>query len=437
MTPLRPEAASQRPPEAPGWPALAPFRTRAFRLQWPADLCTAWALEMETLILGWYVLVESGSVVMLTVFGALLFVGTLVSPLLGTLGDRIGLRRVLAGMRLWYALLAGVILVLAATQRLDPMWVLAMAFAVGLVKPSDIGMRTALVSATVPATQLVAAIGVSRTTQDSARIGGALAGAGFMASLGMVSAYALIVALYLAGVLLTLLSGSRGRPAAKRALSADSASSAPQRPSPWRELQEGLQHVWHTPRLRAAMAVAALVNLCAFPLSGGLMPYIARDVFHLDQRGLGWLVASFASGALLGSLFMGVVGARLRPARTMLLTVALWYLCLMGLALPLGVLMAMMLYLAAGFTQSVSMLALSVILLRTSEERFRGRVMGVRMLAIYTLPIGLLAAGGLIPRIGFDRMVLGYTLTGLTVIAAIAYAWRAELLPREARANAR
>ena len=76
-----------------GITALAAFRTRSFRFQWPADLCTAWALEMETLILGWYVLTETGSVVLLTVFGSLLFVGTLVSPLLGVLGDRLGLRK--------------------------------------------------------------------------------------------------------------------------------------------------------------------------------------------------------------------------------------------------------------------------------------------------------------------------------------------------------
>ena len=80
--------------------ALAPFKSRSFRFQWPADLTTAWALEMENLILGWYVLVETGSVVLLTVFGALQFAGTLLSPLLGTLGDRMGLRNVLAAMRL-------------------------------------------------------------------------------------------------------------------------------------------------------------------------------------------------------------------------------------------------------------------------------------------------------------------------------------------------
>ena len=74
--------------------ALAPFRTRSFRFLWPADLCTAWAMEMETLILGWYVLVETGSVVLLTLFGSLMYVGTLVSPVVGMLGDRLGLGRV-------------------------------------------------------------------------------------------------------------------------------------------------------------------------------------------------------------------------------------------------------------------------------------------------------------------------------------------------------
>ena len=416
-----------------GSPALAPFRTRSFRYQWPADLCTAWALEMETLILGWYVLVESGSVVLLTVFGALMYVGTLVSPLLGMLGDRLGLRRVLAAMRLSYALLAGVILLLAVIGRLDPTRVLAVAFVVGLVKPTDIGIRTALVSAAVPPAHLLAAMGISRTTQDSARIGGALAGAGFMASLGLVSAYVAIVAIYLVGALLTLRSG--GRSVAAQSPPAVATTAA--RPSPWRDLSEGLHYVWRTPRLRAAMTLAALVNLCAFPLTGGLMPYIARDVFQLDQQGLGRLVASFAAGALTGSLCLSAFGERLRPARTMLASCVVWYLCLLGFALPIGVPVAMALLVGAGLTQSLSMVTLSIVLMRTAEQRFRGRVMGARMLAIYTLPLGLLAAGALIPAIGFRALVVLYVATGLVLTAGIALAWRAELLAREARANAR
>ena len=180
-------------------PALAPFRSRSFRLQWPADLCTAWALEMETLVLGWYVLVETGSVLLLTLFGSLQFIGTLVSPLLGVLGDRLGLRNVLAAMRGSYTLFSGVILLLALSGHLTPVSVLVVSALCGLIRPTDVGMRSALVSATVPPQDLVAAMGVARTTMDSAKVGGALAGAGFMASFGMGPAYLVITAIHQIG----------------------------------------------------------------------------------------------------------------------------------------------------------------------------------------------------------------------------------------------
>ena len=44
-----------------------PFAIRSFRFQWPADLMTSWAFEMEVLILGWYVLTVTDSVLILAV----------------------------------------------------------------------------------------------------------------------------------------------------------------------------------------------------------------------------------------------------------------------------------------------------------------------------------------------------------------------------------
>ena len=46
--------------------------------------------------------------------------------------------------------------------------------------------------------------------------------------------------------------------------------------------------------------------------------------------------------------------------------------------------------LIAGFFQSLCIVPMSVVILRVSDPAFRGRVMGVRMLAIYSLPIGLM-----------------------------------------------
>src|SRR6201987_5464115 len=95
--------------------ALAPFRNRSFRFQWPADLLTSWAFEMETLILGWYVLVETRSVLLLSLFASLTYIGTLIAPMFGVIGDRIGHRDLLAMMRVSYTVLATVLMTLALT----------------------------------------------------------------------------------------------------------------------------------------------------------------------------------------------------------------------------------------------------------------------------------------------------------------------------------
>src|SRR5258708_36246815 len=107
--------------------ALAPFRVRSYRYQWPADLLTSWAFEMETLILGWYMLVETNSVVMLTVFGALLYGGTLIAPLVGVWSDRIGHRTLLTAMRTGYTMGARPLAVLALTGKLKPAIVIVLA----------------------------------------------------------------------------------------------------------------------------------------------------------------------------------------------------------------------------------------------------------------------------------------------------------------------
>src|ERR1043165_9567738 len=104
--------------------ALAPFRVRSYRFQWPADLLTSWAFEMETIILGWYVLVATNSVLMLTAFGALLYTGTLIAPIMGVWSDRIGHRNMLTGMRAIYALVAAIMLTMIVTGTLKPAVVL-------------------------------------------------------------------------------------------------------------------------------------------------------------------------------------------------------------------------------------------------------------------------------------------------------------------------
>ena len=82
------------------------FQVKSFRYQWPADLATSWAFEMETILLGWYILSASGSVLMLVVYGSLQYLGSLFAPVFGVVCDRMGYRRMLWSTRAIYALLA-------------------------------------------------------------------------------------------------------------------------------------------------------------------------------------------------------------------------------------------------------------------------------------------------------------------------------------------
>jgi Na+/melibiose symporter-like transporter len=413
-------------------PALAPFRIRAFRFQWPADLATSWAFEMETLILGWYVLVETQSVLMLTLFASMQHIGTLIAPMFGVMGDRLGHRNVLCGMRTFYAMLATILMICVFSDVMTPVYALVSAGLLGLVRPSDIGMRAALVGDTMPAQQMVGAMSIQRTTQDSAKVVGALTGAGLVAFLGMGAAYVVVACLYASSIALTLKAGSVRAP--KHRLSSDEPAS---RASPWRELREGMAYVRSTPALLALMCLAFLLNLTAFPLFNGLLPYVAKEVYGTDRTGLGYMVAGAAFGALMGSIWLTRFGGGIRPGRVMVVGGLVWYALLVVFASVPWHGLGITVLLIAGFAQSMSQVPMSAILLRTSDEQFRGRVMGIRMLAIYGNLPGLLLAGPLIARFGYPATASAYCLFGVTFAVLIAWRWREQLWKRTAPANRR
>lgn len=405
--------------------AFATFRTRSYRFQWPADLLTSCAFEMEVIILGWYILVETGSVFWLTLFGALQYGGTLVSPVLGVLSDRIGPRNLLTGMRLIYTTIATALMVLAFTGGLTPGVVLMLVAVMGLVRPSDPGLRQALIADTIPPDRWPGAIGMSRITSDLARVAGALAGAGIVLMLGMGVAYIAIAVFYALAALLTSQADSAQRRGAREEQAV--APGVPRRVTGWTDLCDGIAYIRSKPSLIAIIWLALLFNFTAFPLTNGLLPYVARDVYGVDQSGLGYLVASIACGAMVGGLLAGGAGAGVRLARLMVVSGVVWHLLLLVFAQMEVWHLGMAVLFVNGVAQSLTMISLTVVLVREAGDRFRGRVMGVRMMAIYSLPVGLLFAGWLIDEIGYSGTATLYATFGLVSIIFIAVRWRADM----------
>ena len=93
---------------------------------------------------------------------------------------------------------------LALTQALEPTHVYVVSLLAGLVRPSDLVMRNGLIGDTISDSKLMSAIGLSRTTMDTARIIGALFGAGLFSLFGLGVAYIMVSLFYAISFLLTL-----------------------------------------------------------------------------------------------------------------------------------------------------------------------------------------------------------------------------------------
>jgi MFS family permease len=380
---------------------------------------------MEVLILGWFVLVESGSVFLLVVYGSLQFVGAAISPFIGVLGDRWGYKTLFIAMRIVFVLISVVLLVLAAADLLTPLVVIGLAIVVGILRPCDITIRFALIGQALPPNQLVGALGISRITVDSARMVGALAGVGIFAAYGMVVAYVMITGLYLICLLLSFgVAGADRQLLAKRTPS-----------SPLQDLRLGFLYVSSKPELVGTTSLAFWINVFAYPIGIGLLPYVANNVYQAPQEMLGWLGAAYAFGSLVGSLSISSNRVAMGSGRLMIISAAIWFALggvfafneISGVGIVILVLM--------GFAQSLCVTPLVAVMLQSADPAYRGRVMGIRILAILGLPLGLMLSGPLIESIGFGGTISLYSLIGLLGALSMTRIWRHELWLKSAPTN--
>jgi MFS family permease len=164
---------------------------------------------------------------------------------------------------------------------------------------------------------------------------------------------------------------------------------------------------------------------------------VAKEVYFSDQTTLGYMVAGASFGALLGAMVLSRFGHTVRPARTGLVFGAGWYVMLILFAHTPHPAAGIAILMVTGISQSLGLIPMSAMLLRNSDPQYRGRVMGIRMLAIYGNLPGLLISAPLIAHIGFPMTATLYCAIGLVFTLVIAVHWRAHLWRREAPANTR
>jgi predicted MFS family arabinose efflux permease len=156
------------------------------------------------------------------------------------------------------------------------------------------------------------------------------------------------------------------------------------------------------------------------------MPVLASRSFGIDPRSAayGVLYALFGVGALAGALSIGSVFAAKSLERVLRIALAGFavFLALYGLSRQPA--MAYVIGLILGFCYFAAITSLSTVLQRRLDDRVRGRVMAVWMMAFGgTVPIGGLVAGWVVERTDVTVIVL----VGAAMAAFLA--WYADLRP--------
>lgn len=385
---------------------LRVFRHRNYRLFFFGQLVTFMGTFVQTVAQGWlvYSLTHSSLWLGVTSFCALV-PGFFLSPVAGTLSDRIDRRKVLIVTRLLAMLQATILATLTLTGAVQVWHIITLALMLGLVNGFDVPTRQAFVVDMVGRQDLRHAISLNSVMFNLARIAGPTIGGVLVAAIGEGVCFALNGVA--AGAVLSSYFRMDIAPKAMR-----------EKHHPIDELKEGFRYAWQVRQIRVALLLVAASSMFGAAYLT-LMPAIARSVLHEGPRGLGYLMASVGVGALIGAYALARIPEK-RLAITPLIASALFGVSLVAFSqsriLPLSMLLAM----PVAFFLVLLGGASNTIVQTVAEDRLRGRVVSLyTMSAMGMMPWGALLLGWLGSRIGVANAVL---LGGCVCLLASAVA---------------
>jgi len=390
-----------------------------YRLMWLADIGLNWAEFMEIIILSWFVLGRTDSPLILGLFGALRFTGTLVAPFFGVFVDRFGRKKIFLASRASFFILSFSVLILTLSGALTVTFVLVLASLVGICRSMDMIVRQSVLPEVVGESKLHNGVALSRTGRDATQIIGPICGGMLLEQVGTAYSYIVIVLLYASSFL--LIAAVKGLPS----------SPAKVQKSVLLDLTEGLRYVKTDRLIMGLLVVAFIVNFTAFPLNNTLITVVARDVMLTGATRLGLLMGAYSLGSLLGSLTIGAISEMGSAGRMMMVGSVVWHLGILAVAYMKWFYPALPVLVLIGISQSFSMVTMALMILKYTSKQMRGRVLGLRQLAVYGLPLGLLLSGVIADKSGVSVALLVNGVMGLVLLGLSIFCWSDMLSKRK------
>ena len=391
--------------------AFSSLRHRDFRLLWIGQIVSVTGSQMQLVAINWHLYLLTNSALALGLVGAVRAVPIIGCSLLGGLvADVADRRRVMittqAIMLSCSALLA--VITLNGLKRAWPIYLLtAIASAAWAF---DTPARQSLMPALVPAEDFPNAVSLSMLMFQIGMILGPTLAGFVLASRGPGVVYAINAMSFIAVIVGLVMMRVNARPSAGDEQKTRISLSA---------LAEGLRFVWRTPIIVQTMTLDFAATF--FASANQLLPIFAKDILVVGARGLGFLAAAPASGAVIAGLAMARLGTLKRQGAIVIGSVAVFGLATVAFGISRVFWLSLLMLAMTGAADTVSTILRQTIRQLSTPNNLRGRMTSINMIFFMGGPqLGEVEAGAVASLIGAPLSVVAGGL-GCLIAAMIAF----------------
>ncbi|MBL16181.1 MAG: hypothetical protein CL767_03185 [Chloroflexi bacterium] len=384
------------------------LRQRNFGLIWSAMTMSQMGSQMEMVVVVWYVLnlTDSPFLVGLTAAARLGF--NFLALFAGATADIVPRRTLMIIVQAVLASLAIVMLTLIVSGLIEVWHIFIVTLAAGLARIFQMPTIQSLAVDSVTTDRIPNAVALINAGSNIALVLGPILGGLLFDIYGPEGAYVLVASLY-------ILSGS-----ATFLIGTTKVNASVKGESVFTMVAQGLRYVKGEQLLWSVLLVAVIFNITGFSFHTTLVPIFAKDVLDRDSVGLGILISSFGIGGLVGSMFWAAIPNLKRTGMWCILVVMGWHSTMIVFAASSNFYLSVGILVVTGMMFSSSVVLVLTVLMKTGRPEFRGRLMGLRTLAIYAHAFGSMAAGALAGVMGAPTAAVLSGLFGIGMMVVLA-----------------
>ena len=378
-----------------------------FRKLWFSDILIGSADNIEMLIVSWIIITKTNSGLILGIYGATRFFSTFFAPLFGSIIDRFNKKNTLSLSRSYMIIHSIIFLIFSLQNILTTFNIIFITFFYGIARTSDRISREALTQILIKKKDLRNASGIIRATMDFTKIISPIIGAMIYTNLGIEYSYVIICILYI-GALLTI-------------YPINIHSTNQQNLILYKELLSGITYLTNNKTLISLISFAALVNFTVLTMPNAYLPFISKNILNGDANDFALLISFTSIGSLIGSIIISVNNFSNTPGKFLIIFIFIWHILMLGTSLFTIKIIIICILILFGISSSITMVNMSILILSITDRNMIGRIIGIRQLAIFTLPIGLIISGYMIDKTGIISSIQIMSIIGIFISIILSF----------------